>query len=161
MTLRAMDDFRLDDFLPYRLAVLSERISRRLAVEYGRMHGLSVAEWRVLVHLQRGGPVSVGAIRDRVNLEKSRVSRAVDRLEAAGLVRKAPGEGDGRLVAISLTAEGRAALADILPAATALERRLLDALRPEERAVLATIEDRLHAVLDADPEARKRPQLDE
>ena len=88
--------FRLPDFLPYRLAVLSERVSRRLSVEYGRMHGLSVAEWRVLVHLQRSGPLSVRDIHLCVNLDKPRVSRAVARLEAVGFVRKESGQSDGR-----------------------------------------------------------------
>jgi hypothetical protein len=46
-------DFNLSAFLPYRLAVLSERASRRLSVVYEKTHGLSVAEWRVLVHLMR------------------------------------------------------------------------------------------------------------
>ena len=90
--------FKLSEFLPYRIAVLSERVSRRLSVEYGRTHGLSMAEWRVLVHLQRCGQVSVRDIHNCVNLDKPRVSRAVARLEAEALVKKLDGQGDGRLV---------------------------------------------------------------
>ncbi len=84
------DDFHLSSFLPYRLAVMSERVSRRLSVEYGRSHGLVVAEWRVLVHLLRCGAVSVRDIHNCVNLEKPRVSRAVSRLEMEGVGSKKP-----------------------------------------------------------------------
>ena len=126
----SLDTFNLSAFLPYRLAVLSERVSRRLSSEYGKSHGLSVGEWRVLVHLLRSKEVSVREIHDCVNLEKPRVSRAVSRLEAAGLVRKVPGADDARLVAISLTDQGLDALSEILPGAMTIEARLLDALSP-------------------------------
>ncbi|MBO6883101.1 MAG: winged helix-turn-helix transcriptional regulator [Marivita sp.] len=154
------DDFHLSSFLPYRLAVLSERVSRRLSVEYGRTHGLAVAEWRVLVHLLRCGAVSIRDIHNCVNLEKPRVSRAVSRLEAEGLVQKAQGDGDGRLVAISLTDAGRTALADIIPAATRIERHLTDAVSPQDLETFFRVMERMHAVLDDDPEAKPRTAMD-
>lgn len=156
----AGDEFDLSVFLPYRLAVLSERVSRRLSVEYEKTHGLSVAEWRVLVHLRRSKEVSVREIHNCVNLEKPRVSRAVSRLESVGLVRKMPSEGDGRLVVISLTDTGHAALADILPAAKAVEARLVDGVGRAEIQAFGAIMEKLHAVLDADPEARPRSRMD-
>ena len=154
------DDFHLSSFLPYRLAVLSDRVSRRLSVEYGRTHGLAVAEWRVLVHLLRCGAVSIRDIHNCVNLEKPRVSRAVSRLEAEGLVQKTQGDGDGRLVAISLTDAGRTALADIIPAATRIERHLTVAVSPEDLDTFFHVMERMHAVLDADPEAKPRTVMD-
>ncbi len=154
------DAFRLSAFLPYRLAVLSERVSRRLAAEYERSHGLSVAEWRVLVHLSRCGAVSVRDIHICVNLEKPRVSRAVARLEANGLVQKIPGTSDGRLVAISLTEAGTAALAEIVPAALAVEARLRGAVSREDLATFCRVMERMHAVLDDDPQAKPRSRMD-
>lgn len=154
------DTFHLSSFLPYRLAVLSERVSRRLSVEYGRTHGLVVAEWRVLVHLLRCGAVSVRDIHNCVNLEKPRVSRAVSRLEAEGLVQKTQGEGDGRLVAISLTEAGRDVLTDIIPAATRIERSLMEAVSPDDLATFFRVMERMHAVLDDDPEAKPRTEMD-
>lgn len=152
--------FRLGEFLPYRLAVIAERISRRLARDYGASHGLSVAEWRVMVHLSAVGTVSVRQITERTSLDKPRVSRAVARLCAAGYLRKAAGEGDHRLVAIGLTGPGRAALDEILPPAREVEDRLVAALEPGELARFAATLDKLHAVLDADPLARPRPHPD-
>ena len=156
----ADNTFDLAAFLPYRLAVLSERISRRLAVEYERLHGLSIAEWRVLVHLRQGRKVSVRDIHACVNLDKPRVSRAVKRLEASGLVKKSQDGNDARLVEISLTGKGTGALKDILPEATSLEARLLKALSPEELEGFCTVLEKLHSVLDADSKARPRSPLE-
>lgn len=153
-------DFRLTDFLPYRLAVLSERVSRRLSQVYGAEAGLTLAEWRVMVHLARCHQVSVREIHNCVNLDKSRVSRAVTRLNTAGLLKKTGSLTDQRLLSISLSDDGWALLDRILPPAAAYEARLLSALEPEDRAALDTIFEKLHRVMDADPEAPARSRLD-
>ncbi|PIV75218.1 MAG: MarR family transcriptional regulator [Rhodobacteraceae bacterium CG17_big_fil_post_rev_8_21_14_2_50_65_11] len=153
-------DFRLADFLPYRLAVLSERISRRLSRIYEAEAGLSMAEWRVMVHLARCHAVSVREIHGCANLDKPRVSRAVSRLETAGLVEKTGSATDQRLLVISLSKRGRALLDRILPPAIAYEARLLAALSPADRAALDIILEKLHRVLDADAQARPRSRLD-
>ncbi|HMO71194.1 MAG TPA: MarR family winged helix-turn-helix transcriptional regulator, partial [Paracoccaceae bacterium] len=101
-------------------------------------------------HLARSGSVSVRDIHARAALEKPRVSRAVARLEAAGLVAKAAGAGDGRLVAISLTGKGARVLAEILPSALAVEERLRAAVGPDDMAALLRAMDRFHAALDRD-----------
>jgi DNA-binding MarR family transcriptional regulator len=149
--------FSLSNFLPYRLAVVSERVSRRLSVDYGRSHNLSVAEWRVLVHLHRHGTVSVREIQDYANLEKSRVSRAVQRLVTAGLVRKTQSKVDARLVEIALTQNGMDALSEILPVASDVESRLLENIPENDLAAFYRVIDHIHDVLDSDPEARPRP----
>lgn len=155
-----MSDFSLSSFLPYRLAVIAERVSRRLSVEYDTRFGLSVAEWRVMAHLTRGGSLSVRDIVDAVNLDKPRVSRAVTRLEAMGFVEKVPGAHDGRLVEISLTEAGQTALAEIIPAAQSVETRLTQAVGARDLEVFLKVLERLHGVLDADPDARPRSRLD-
>ena len=152
--------FELADFLPYRIAVLSERVSRRLSLIYGAEAGITVAEWRVLVHLARCHQVSVREIHDCVNLDKPRVSRAVTRLTEAGLVAKTGSATDQRLLSISLTDEGHALLGHILPRARAYEDRLMSGLTPAEQITLVQIMEKLHKVLDADPKARPRSRLD-
>lgn len=154
------EPFHLSDFLPYRLAVLAERVSRRLSVEYNRTHGLSIAEWRVLAHLSRQGAVSVRDIHERVNLDKPKVSRAVSRLEGEGLVKKVPGKTDARLVAISLTRKGQAAVKAILPAALAVEDQLCNAISPKDLATFFKVMEQMHAVLDDDPKARPRALIE-
>jgi DNA-binding MarR family transcriptional regulator len=141
--------FDLSAFLPYRLAVAAEAVSRRLARDYGASHGLSVAEWRVLAHLAGSGPVSVRDIHARAALDKPRVSRAVARLTAAGLVAKTAAAGDGRLVAISLTEAGSRVLAELLPPARAVEARLRAAAGEDLPALLRALE-RMQAAAEAE-----------
>ncbi|SHG66250.1 MarR family winged helix-turn-helix transcriptional regulator [Marivita hallyeonensis] len=150
-------DFDLTQFLPYRLAVLSERVSKALSTVYTDPYDLTVSDWRVLVHTANEGAVSVREIHRTVNLEKPRVSRSVSRLVALGHLEKVTDRADKRLVKISLTAQGRAILDDILPKALAFEDSLTSVVSKEELAQVLAIAERLHARLDemrADPDQR-------
>ncbi len=156
----ARDDFNLSDFLPYRLAVLSERVSKRLSLIYGEDHGLSIPEWRVIVHLSRCHEVSVREIHTCVNMEKPRVSRAVTRLATAGLVRKVASTDDHRLVKISLSEAGWKVLSAIVPDAVAVETSLMSAFTDSERDTFVALMEKLHAQLDSDPHAVRRSRMD-
>lgn len=134
-----IDDFNLDAFLPYRLAVLAAQVSRGFSGRYRERFGLSISEWRVMAHLSQADSVSVRDIHNRANLEKSKASRAAARLEAAGLVAKREGESDRRLVAISLTDKGREMMAELIPVALGYEAELLAALSAEDKAALDRI----------------------
>jgi len=131
--------FHLDEFLPYRLTIAAQQVSRRLARLYAG-EGLSVPEWRVLAHLNHSGVVSVRDIHDRVSLDKSVVSRAATRLDRAGLLRKSVDAGDRRLVALELTPEGRALMARLSVLAEGFQAQLMAELGPEAAATLAALE---------------------
>jgi len=126
----AMKDapFDLDAFLPYRIALLSRRLSRAFEERYRARFGISVAEWRVVAHLSQSGAVSVREIVARTDMEKSRVSRAATRLETAGYVAKCAHAGDRRLIELTLTARGRAMMAELGPLAEAFNAELLAGL---------------------------------
>ena len=78
----------LERFLPYRLAVLAHTMSRELSGVYGARFGLSIPEWRILANLGRFGPLYAGELAERSSMDKPKVTRALQRLEAAGLVRR-------------------------------------------------------------------------
>ena len=121
----ALSAFDLERFTPYRLAVAAKRTSEELARQYRQRFGVSIPEWRVLVHLAHAGDgVSVRDIEARVALEKYEVSRTASRLEAAGLIAKTRNAGDRRLVSLSLTARGRELMAELLPLADAYQARI-------------------------------------
>ena len=122
-----MNDFDLEDFLPYQLATLAERTSRAFEREYRARFGISVAEWRVVAHLSQSPSVSVRDIQKKVAMEKSRVSRAAARLETAGYVSRRADPGDGRLIALELTEAGRDLVRTMSPIAHAFEQTLMDA----------------------------------
>ncbi|MCB1406644.1 MAG: winged helix-turn-helix transcriptional regulator [Rhodobacteraceae bacterium] len=117
--------FDLNAFLPYRLNAAASRISRAFAERYREEFGISIPEWRVLVHLYHAGDVSVRDIEARVDMEKSKVSRAATRLEAAGLITKAVNDADRRLLLLRLTPDGLALVARLIPVAMQFQTEML------------------------------------
>lgn len=142
-----LPDFDLDRFLPYRLTIAAERLSAGLARRYRQDFGLSVAQWRVLVHLLHSGAVSVRDIGQHVNLEKSKASRAASRLEADGLIEKAVNARDRRLLDLTLTNEGRALMARLLPLAMAYQNRLESLIGDH----LGALNSAIDTILEEDP----------
>ena len=139
-----MNDFDLGESLPYQLAVLSERVSRDFAQHYRSRFGISRAEWRVIAHLSQANEVSVRDIHLRAELEKSKVSRAAARLEAAGYVTKTANAQDRRLVSLALTDKGRALMAEMTPIADAFQQRAMAQLGDDAAAFLAGMRALLH-----------------
>lgn len=128
-------DFNLDDFLPYQLAVLSNRISDRFARQYQQKFGISVPEWRLVAHLSQEEKVSVREIYKRVEMDKSKVSRAAARLVEAGYVSKNINPADRRLVELSLTAKGRAMTDEISPMGEKFQQEALAALPQQDQEI--------------------------
>ncbi|WP_187429247.1 hypothetical protein ROLI_029200 [Roseobacter fucihabitans] len=156
----ASGGFTLSDFLPYKLSVLSSRVTKMLSNVYGEKYGLSTPEWRVLVHVARREKMSVREIHDSVYLEKPSVSRAVTKLEKAGFLAKTTCDKDHRLVEIELTEAGLDVFNGIVPEALSFEAALLGAFSDTERDQLDALLERLHDVLDMHPGATRRPQVD-
>jgi DNA-binding MarR family transcriptional regulator len=133
----------LEEFLPYRLSVLSNTVSRALARLYEQRFGLSVAEWRVMAVLARFGPLSANAVCDRTAMDKVQVSRAVARAVAGGMIDRAVDLVDRRRSVLTLTARGRLTHDEVVPLAADLQEHLLGALLPGEPAALFDILARL------------------
>lgn len=136
-----LPEFDLDRYLPYRLTVAAAKMSLELENKYKSRFGLSVPEWRVLVNVGYSGFGSIRDIEKRVNLEKSKVSRAASRLEARGFLTKQEDPEDRRLLTLKLTQEGRQTLSDIIHLAKAYQDDLVAHLGTEATA--------LHQSLDA------------
>ena len=133
----------LDRFLPYRLDILAEGVSRALSRLYKEPYGLGVPEWRVLAHLGQYAPITAKAIGNHSRMHKTKVSRAVAELERLGLISRSDSDADRREELLSLTSKGRAAYDDLAPKAAAFARHLLDDLSVAERRALETAIDRL------------------
>ena len=109
----------IDAFLPYLINVLASRMSKELAAIYEARFNITIAEWRVIAHLAQNRTVSVREVHERVDMDKSKVSRAAATLESAGLIEKRVADADKRLVELQLTRKGRKVFADIEPLALA------------------------------------------
>jgi len=135
-----MNDERLvlDKFLPYRLSVLSNRLSAAIAESYSRRFGLSIPEWRVMAVLALSPGLSAAEVAERTAMDKVAVSRAVRRLLSTGRARREMAAGDRRRSVLELTPEGRQ-----------VYRRITPTLRKYEAALLAGLSARDQRQLDA------------
>lgn len=133
----------LEAFLPYRLSILTNRISRAIAKRYAKAFDLSIPEWRIVAVLGRRRGLSAKEIAEATEMDKVAVSRAVARLVRKGRVAATPDPHDARRQMLSLTREGEAVHARIAPLALASEQTLLEALSARERAELDRLIDRL------------------
>src|SRR5271157_3647896 len=98
--------FHLEDFLPYRLSVAANRVSRLFARRYAEAYGLSIPEWRVLAMVGRFGTLSPSAVGEWTAMDKVKVSRAAASLAARGLLKQTPDPHDGRGRLLRLTRKG-------------------------------------------------------
>ena len=123
----------LDSFVPYRLSVLSNRVSSAIASEYSERFGLTIPEWRVMAVLGGMPGLSAREVAERTAMDKVQVSRAVARLLSAKRIQKEADGEDGRVTRLKLSPKGRTIYDEIVPLALHLEELFLSALTPAER----------------------------
>ncbi len=141
----ASPTLELEGFLPYRLSVLANLVSRALAQLYEHEYGLTVAEWRLIAILARFGPLSANGVCERTAMDKVRVSRAVARASARKLISRNVDPQDRRRLVLGLTPQGRTIHDRIVPMAKAREAEILQALNGQEHAQLMDMLTRLQA----------------
>jgi DNA-binding MarR family transcriptional regulator len=138
------DRLELDGFIPYRLSVMQEEVSRAIATAYAEKHDLMRHDWRVMAALGGGQPLSANEVCQRTNMDKVQVSRAIARLKRKGLVTQHRDAGDLRRSSLRLTKPGERIYRDIVPAARAREADLLSVLGATELKQLDKLIDKLY-----------------
>jgi DNA-binding MarR family transcriptional regulator len=126
----------LERFLPYRLSVLSNRVSQTIADTYVERFGLAVTEWRVIAVLGRFPGLSANGVAERTAMDKVAVSRAVARLLERGLLEREVHGDDRRRSVLALSEVGYSVYDEVAPMALACEQRLIATLDEDERATL-------------------------
>lgn len=135
----------LEEFLPYRLSILSNRVSRAIAARYAKAFDLSIPEWRIIAVLGRRPGLTAKEIAEATEMDKVAVSRAAARLVKSRRVRAGADAADARRVRLSLTRDGENLHARIAPIALSSEEKLLAALDASERRALDALLGRLLA----------------
>jgi DNA-binding MarR family transcriptional regulator len=116
-----------------RLAVM--RLSRRLRNQRVDT-SVTLTQLAALSSLQRHGPMSPGELAAHECVQPPSMTRVVVALENAGLVTRTPHPTDGRQVVLGLTPSAEHMLEAEAQAREAWLAGRLQALTPEERAVL-------------------------
>src|SRR5690606_6047046 len=96
----------LEHFLPYRLSVLSNRISQDIARLYAERFELGITEWRVLAVLGRHPGLSAREVAERTAMDKVAVSRAIAALLDAGRLERETHADDRRRSVLRLSRKG-------------------------------------------------------
>lgn len=133
----------LDDYLPYRLSVASNAVSRLIARTYEDRFGLTIPQWRVACVLAEAGALTPQALVARTAMDKVTISRAAEGLVKRRLVARAANEADGRSHRLALTDEGARLHREVAPLALAYEAALLCGLSPDEVAAMKRLLKRL------------------
>jgi DNA-binding MarR family transcriptional regulator len=135
----------LEQFLPYRLSVLSNTVSSRIAKSYAARFQLTIPEWRVMAVLGRFPGLTAAEVTERTAMDKVQVSRAVARLKETHRIEQRAVEGDRRARHLFLTEGGHEVYAEIVPLARDYEQRVTAPLSAAERAQLDRLLDKLTA----------------
>lgn len=133
----------LEEFLPYRLSILSNTVSSRIAASYAERFNLTIPEWRVMAILGRHPGLSAIEVAERALIDKVAVSRAVAKLLKTDRLRRDFADQDRRRSILRLSRAGLEVHAEVARLALAYEEELLQGFSPEEIKSLDQIIRRL------------------
>jgi len=141
----------LAKFLPYRLSVLSNRISNTIARAYSDQFNLTIPQWRVIAVLAEHATMTATQIAEATEMDKVTVSRAVSGLVERALLRRDESAIDGRSRILTLTRQGNSVHAAIAPMALEYEQTLVANLSASDRAHLDRLLQKLTDAANASP----------
>ncbi|MGH1360832.1 MAG: MarR family winged helix-turn-helix transcriptional regulator [Burkholderiaceae bacterium] len=115
----------LNDFLPYRLAIVAEAVSREVSQVYREKFDLTRDEWRILALLGETGSIKTREARQYTTLDKVQVSRAVNSMLSRKLLTRTELAEDRRNHVIALTSQGVTLYQQVIPEVLRVEAAIL------------------------------------
>jgi len=134
----------LERYMPYRLSIVSNKVSSIVAQTYKDKFALSITEWRIMAVLGEYPGASADEISIKTQIEKSLISRAISNLLKRKLVERSTAKDDKRRSQVSLSTTGYEVYAEIVPLSLEYEQALLNCLSSNEQAQLSEMIDRLY-----------------
>ena len=117
------------------LAAVRRRIRQVVRAEAGG-HRLSPQQFWSLVGIDEAGPLSLGALADRLRMDQPTASRVVAALTKRKLIRMTEDPADRRRLVLDTTREGAELAARLRPIARDLREALVAGFTPAEVAAL-------------------------
>ena len=133
----------LDDFIPYKLSVVANRVSQSIGRLFETQFNLQMPEWRILMALYAYGTLSFIEVVERTSMDKARVSRAQRRLVDLKMITLQNDPNDGRRIFLSITRDGAKMCKSILPEAARTQAWFLEGLSDTEQSQLDIILNKL------------------
>jgi DNA-binding MarR family transcriptional regulator len=97
---------------------------------------VSLPQFRILVVIASSGPLRMGALARRVGSTPSTLSRAIDRLESGGWVRREQSPDSRREILIHLSPHGEQLVAHVTDRRRREISEVLEQLKPDDRAAV-------------------------
>jgi DNA-binding MarR family transcriptional regulator len=136
----------LSEYLPYLINRVGGAVSDAFGEELAK-DSLTISMWRVLAVLLHEGPQYMTNLAELTTVELSTLSRLIGTMQRRGLVTRKRNGTDGRHVSVSLSARGTTLTTRLLPAAAALQDRMIAGMSPADVAALRRLLKKLHATI--------------
>ncbi|WP_171125368.1 MULTISPECIES: MarR family winged helix-turn-helix transcriptional regulator [unclassified Ruegeria] len=137
------DEFDLRVFLPYLLNRAAEESSLEFQRAYKDRYGMLRTEWRVLFHLGNYGEMTAKEIGERARIHKTKISRAVSRLEQRRYLVRKRSDTDRRVEILTLTAAGQTVYRELCDIAQRYDAKLAGMFSADEVTLLRQMLQRL------------------
>jgi DNA-binding MarR family transcriptional regulator len=123
--------------------------SRKVHARQAAAAGVVISQpgFVLLRRIQEEGPLSLGELARRTDMDPAATGRQIRQLEQDGLVTRGPSAADGRVTVVRVTARGRAVRGRISAVRDQHMEDVLDAWSATDRATLARLLERLVADL--------------
>jgi MarR family transcriptional regulator, transcriptional regulator for hemolysin len=135
------------------------RALRTYVDQCARRHGMTRAQWAVLLRLDRREGMTQAEMADALEIQPISLVRLIDRLCEQKLVERRPHPSDRRANRLYLTPKGRATLEDLAPLGRDISGEVLAGFGDSEirrmLQQLMRIKDNIRAAAEADTAARR------
>lgn len=145
----AAERFTLESHVFYWFTQVVSLRDRHLAKSL-RAHDLRVPEWRVLASLEAEGSLTMGEVAALASIDRTTLTRTIDRMTKAGLLTRKRDKGDQRIWRLTLSAAGRGLFAKLFPVARQATETAMAGLDTKARGSLIATLRRMRANLAAE-----------
>lgn len=141
------ESFQVDRYPFFQLNRVASRYNVVIDAEL-RGIGIDIPTWRVLMILGETCPLSLGQVAKLAVINLSTMMRIVERMEKAGLIKSGGSPADGRITELTLTAAGRAKLAQARKVTAPVYQRVIRGFSASDFSQLLDLLQRLYTNLE-------------
>lgn len=149
----APPDFDLEGHVFYLFTQIMGRRNRQLQEQLAPC-GISVPQWRILAVLHERAGCTMNELADVTTVDRTTLTRALDRMAEDGLVTRENDARDRRNVRLGLTPAGTDAFRRVLPRVVAQNERSVDGFSAAEATSIRALLHRMLRNLDAEYDRR-------
>jgi len=131
-----------------------QQIAVAIFMEECRAFDLTPVQYAALVAIQTHPEIDATRLSAVIAFDRSTLGSVIERLQAKGLIERAPSVEDRRVKLLTITKAGAALLRDIMPSVERAQARMLQPLKVADRKTLMTL---LSQLVDLNNEASRVP----